>query len=291
METSNEIIVYRPDSTLRLDVRLEGETVWLSRSQIALLFDRDVKTIGKHINNALHEELEGLPTVAKFAIVQVEGNRTVTRLIEHYSLDVIISVGYRVKSKRGVQFRTWANTVLKEYLLRGYSVNNRLLEMERTVNYRFTEQGKRLDELSEKVDFFLKTSLPPNEGIFFDRQIFDAYALICDLVRGARRRIVLVDNYADDTVLKQLDKRGDNVKAIIYSPTINRGLKQDVLRHNAQYRPIVLKTCHKAHDRFLIIDDTIYHIGASLKDLGKKLFAFSKMEIIQADKLIEYLEL
>ncbi len=180
----NEIILYQPDSTIKLEVRLENETVWLNRQQIAILFDRDVKTIGKHIANALKEELEGCSVVAKFATVQIEGNRTVTRNIEFYNLDVIISVGYRVKSKRGRQFRAWANKVLKEYLLKGYSMNQRLLHMESRIDHRLAEHDMQIKELSNRMDFFVRTSLPPREGIFFDGQIFDAYTLMCDLVRS-----------------------------------------------------------------------------------------------------------
>ncbi|MDE5800764.1 MAG: virulence RhuM family protein [Paramuribaculum sp.] len=287
----NEIILYQPDATVKLEVRLEDETVWLNRHQIALLFDRDVKTIGKHIANALKEELDGMPTVANFATVQNEGTRTVTRNIEYYNLDLIISVGYRVKSRRGIQFRAWANKVLKEHLLRGYSINQHLMHMESRIDHRLSEHDKQIEELSNRMDFFVRTSLPPHEGIFFDGQIFDAYTLMCDLVRSARRRIVLVDNYIDDSVFRQLDKREAGVAATIYTPVISRTLRQDLDRHNLQYTPIELKTYNKAHDRFLMIDDTVYHIGASLKDLGKKLFAFSRMDAMSADELILHLEL
>ncbi len=286
----NEIILYQPDSTVKLEVRLENETVWLNRQQIATLFDRDVKTIGKHIANALKEELDGVPTVANFATVQIEGNRTVTRNIEYYNLDVIISVGYRVKSKRGVQFRSWANQVLKEYLLRGYSINQRLMHMEDRIDHRLSEHDNQIKELSNRMDFFVRASLPPREGIFFDGQIFDAYTLMCDFIRSAKNRIVMVDNYIDDSVFRQLDKRDEGVSATIFTPSVSRTLRQDLERHNAQYAPIEIKTYRKAHDRFLIIDDTVYHIGASLKDLGKKLFAFSKMEAMSAEELIRHLE-
>lgn len=275
----NEIILYQPDSTLSLDVRVENETVWLNRNQIAVLFDRDVKTIGKHINNALQEELAGLPTVAKFAIVQKEGERTVTRNVEHYNLDVIISVGYRVKSKRGIQFRQWANKVLKDYLLRGYSVNQRLLHMESRIDRRLSEHDYQIKELTDKVDFFLRTSLPPREGVLFDGQIFDAHRFVNQLVRSAKRRIILIDNYVDDTVLTQLDNRKEGVEAIIYTRRITAVFQLDIDRHNMQYAPIEVKAATKIHDRFMVVDDTLYHIGASIKDLGAKLFAFSKMEI------------
>jgi len=171
----NEIVLYQPNDAIRLEVRLEEDTVWLNRNQMAVLFGRDVKTIGKHINNALHEELQNMATVAKFAIVQNEGSRRVTRMIEFYSLDMILSVGYRVKSNQGVLFRQWANSVLKEYLMKGYSVNQRFERLE-----------QRVSRTEEKIDFFVRTSLPPVEGVFFDGQIFDAYELACRLVKSAQ---------------------------------------------------------------------------------------------------------
>ena len=267
--TSNsEIIIYQPDADVKLEVRLNGETVWLNRQQMAVLFDRDVKTIGKHVNNALTEELKGIATVANFATVQQEGSRMVTRDTEYYNLDVILSVGYRVKSQRGILFRQWANRVLKDYLLKGYAVNRRFERLE----YRMTEA-------ENKIDFFVRTALPPVEGIFFDGQIFDAYSFVSDLVRSAKERIVLFDNYVDDTVLTMLDKRGKNVSASIYTKAVSSQLALDLAKHNAQYRPIEIKSFDKVHDRFLCIDSTVYHIGASLKDLGKKWFAFNRMEM------------
>lgn len=275
-DTENEIILYQPDSTLSLDVRVENETVWLNRNQIALLFDRDVKTIGKHINNALKEELDGLSVIAKFATTASDGK---TYQVEYYNIEMITSIGYRVKSKRGVQFRVWANKILKDYLLRGYSVNQRLLYMESRIDRRLLEHDKRLDELTDKVDFFIRTSLPPKEGVFFNGQIFDAHEFICRLIKNANKRIILIDNYVDESVLVQLDNRNADVSAVIYTGEISRTFRQSVNRHNRQYAPIDIRTADKIHDRFLIIDDTLYHIGASIKDLGKKLFAFSQMEI------------
>lgn len=279
MEKQNQIILYQPDTTVSLEVRVANETVWLNRNQIAQLFGRDVKTIGKHINNALREELSGLSTVANFATVQAEGTRTVKRSVEHYNLDVIISVGYRVKSQRGILFRQWANKVLKDYLLRGYAVNQRFERLE-----------VRVAKAEEQIGFLVRTAIPPAEGVFFDGQIFDAYTLVCDLIRSAKRRIVVIDNYADDSVLRQLDKRDTDIPATIYTTNTNRNIKLDIARHNAQYAPISLKIYQKTHDRFLIIDNTVFHVGASFKDLGKKLFAFSKMDAITGDELIERLE-
>lgn len=274
-DRENEIILYQPDSTLSLDVRVENDTVWLNRNQIATLFDRDVKTIGKHINNALKEELDGLSVIAKFATTASDGK---TYQVEYYNIEMITSIGYRVKSKRGVQFRVWANKILKDYLLRGYSVNQRLLHMESRIDHRLSEHDNQIKELSGKVDFFLRTSLPPKEGVLFDGQIFDAYLFVCDLVKRAKKRIVLIDNYIDETVLTLLDKRHAGVIATIYTKRISRQLQLDMERHNDQYTPIDVRTASNIHDRFMVIDDTLYHIGASIKDLGLKLFAFSKME-------------
>lgn len=266
-----EIVLYQPDDNVKLEVRLNEDTVWLNRQQMASLFQRDVKTIGKHIANALTEELEGTPVVAKFATTAADGK---TYQVEYYNLDVIISVGYRVKSQRGVLFRKWANAVLKDYLLRGYAINQRLNNIER-----------KIEEHDQKIDFFVRTALPPVEGIFFDGQIFDAHTFVSDLIRSAKRRIVLFDNYIDDTVLTLLDKRKKTVEAEIYTKTISQQLTLDIAKHNAQYRPITVMPFDRTHDRFLCIDDSVYHIGASLKDLGKKWFAFSKMELKTKDLL------
>lgn len=198
----NEIIIYQPDSTLSLDVRVEDETVWLTQAQMTDLFQTTKQNISTHISN-IYKERELLPssTVKEYLTVQSEGNRAVRRKLTYYNLDVIISVGYRVKSLRGTQFRQWANKVLKEYLLRGYSVNQRLLYMESRIDHRLSEHDRRIDELSDKVDFFVKASLPPVEGIFFNGQIFDAYKFVCDLVKSAKERIILIDNYVDESVL------------------------------------------------------------------------------------------
>ena len=274
----NEIVLYQPNEAIHLEVRLEKETVWLNRNQMAILFGRDVKTIGKHINNALHEELHDLATVAKFAIVQNEGGRQVNRTVEFYNLDMILSVGYRVKSSQGILFRQWANSVLKEYLLKGYSVNQRFERLE-----------QRVSRTEEKIDFFVRTSLPPVEGVFFDGQIFDAYELICKLIKSARRRIVLIDNYIDESVLTLLDKRESGVTAEIYTRQPDARLQLDIQRHDSQYAPILVRVLTRSHDRFLLIDDEVYHIGASVKDLGKRWFAIMKMQEVKADDIIGHL--
>lgn len=270
---TNEIILYQPDKTMKLEVRLENETVWLTQQQMADLFLRDRSVITKHINNIFKEkELEEISNVHFLHIASSD------KPIKLFSLDVIISVGYRVKSLRGTQFRQWANKVLKEYLLRGYSVNQRLAQMEDRMDRRLSEHDKRLDNLRKDVDFFVRTALPPREGILFEGQIFDAYYITSQLIRKANSRVVLIDNYIDETVFLQLAKRNAGVRATIYTHTISRELRLDLQKHNSQYEPIDIKTYRRAHDRFLIIYEEVYHLGASLKDLGKKLFAFSLSE-------------
>ena len=272
----NEIILYQPDSTLSLDVRVENETVWLTQAQMTELFQTTRNNITLHIRNIFKEgELEESSVCKKSLLTAADGKRYRTKI---YSLDVIISVGYRVKSVRGTQFRIWANKILKDYLLRGYIVNQRLLYMEKRIDGRLLEHEKRLDDLTNKVDFFIRTSLPPKEGVFFNGQIFDAHEFICRLIKSANKRIILIDNYVDESVLVQLDNRNANVSALIYTAEIGRTFRQSIERHNRQYTPIKIKTADRIHDRFLIIDNTLYHIGASIKDLGKKLFAFSRME-------------
>ena len=265
-----EIILYQPDETVKLDVRIEDETVWLTQAQIVELFQSSKANISEHIKNIYEqEELEESSTVRDFRTVRQEGKRQVVRNLTYYNLDAIISIGFRVNSKRGIQFRQWANSVLKEYLLKGYSINQRLSELEKTVALH-----------SEKIDFFVRTSLPPVEGIFFNGQIFDAYKFATDLIKTARKSLLLIDNYVDESVLLMLSKRNPGVSATIYTQKITAQLQLDLDKHNDQYPPINIRTYRNSHDRFLIVDDKeVYHIGASLKDLGKKLFAFSKLEI------------
>ena len=280
---NGEIVLYNPDDTIRLEVRMNDETVWLNRNQIAVLFGRDVKTIGKHINNALREELDGLSVVANFATTASDGK---TYQVEYYNLDMILSIGYRVKSRQGIQFRQWANRILKEYLLKGYNINNYLASIEYRIDNTLQEHSRQISELQKQVNFFVKTSLPPVEGIFFDGQIFDAYEIVCRLIKSATRRIVLIDNYVDETTLKMLAKRTDGVTATIYTQSIGEQLQLDIDRHNAQYPQIVVKRLKKSHDRFLILDDELYSIGASLKDMGKKWFAILKMQETKAEEIL-----
>ena len=278
MEEKGEIILYQPDEAVKLEVRLENETVWLSIDEMSSLFGRDISVIGKHIRNIFKEEELIKDSVwAKFAYTASDDK---TYQVDYYNLDVIISVGYRVKSKRGTQFRQWANKVLKEYLLKGYAINQRIEHLENKMDSKFIAHDRQLEELASKVDFFVRTSLPPIEGVFFNGQIFDAYVFSAQLIKSAKSSLVLIDNFVDESVLLLLSKRLPGGTSIIYTKQITPQLELDLTKHNSQYPPIDIRTYQHAHDRFLIIDNLeVYHIGASLKDLGKKLFAFSKMEM------------
>ena len=278
MEEKGEIILYQPDEAVRLEVRLENETVWLSIDEMSSLFGRDISVIGKHIRNIFKEEELIKDSVwAKFAYTASDDK---TYQVDYYNLDVIISVGYRVKSKRGTQFRQWANKVLKEYLLKGYAINQRIEHLENKMDSKFIAHDRQLKELASKVDFFVRTSLPPVEGVFFNGQIFDAYVFATNLIRSAKKSLLLIDNYIDESVLLMLAKRNSGASATIFTGRITAQLQLDLDKHNDQYPPINIRTYANAHDRFIIIDETeVYHIGASLKDLGKKLFAFTKMNM------------
>ena len=270
----NQIILYRPNDTISLEVRLENETVWLSQAQMTELFGSTKQNISLHINNIFKEgELKQNSVVKDFLTTALDGKKYRTK---YYNLDVIISVGYRVKSIRGTQFRQWANKVLKEYLLRGHALNYKFELIEEQLK----EHRAILDKHEDKIDFFVRTSLPPTEGVFHNGQIFDAYKFATDLIKSAKKSLVLIDNYIDESVLLMLSKRNTGVTADIYTPQVTQTLKLDLQKHNRQYPPINIHKHTTSHDRFLIIDNTeVYHIGASLKDLGKKLFAFSKLNI------------
>ena len=273
MQEVSEIILYQPEETFKLEVRLEDETVWLTQQQMAELLQTTKQNISLHTSNIFKEkELEKDSVVKDSLTTAQDGKKYRTK---YYSLDVIISVGYRVKSMRGTQFRQWANTVLKEYLLKGYSVNSRMERLE-----------ERVTKTEEKIDFFIRTALPPVEGIFFEGQIFDAYAFATNLIKSARKRIILIDNYVDESTLLMLSKREKDVEADIYTGRLNKQLQLDLQRHNAEYPPISIKEYHQSHDRFLIIDSDVFHIGASLKDLGKKWFAFSRLHF-NPEELLE----
>ena len=279
-----EIVIYKElyNTDFQIEVRVEDDTVWLTQMQMAELFEATKQNISLHINNIYKEgELDKGSTVKEYFTVQSEGGRAVKRKIYFYNLDVIISVGYRVKSLRGTQFRVWANKVLKDYLLKGYVINHRLEKIENDVFY--------IKDKVNQIEFQLNTNLPPNEGIFYDGQIFDAWQFVSQLIKAAHKNIILIDNYIDENVLMLLSKRNSGVKATVYTGKITKQLETDLRKHNQQYPSIELRHFTKAHDRFLIIDKhAVYHIGASLKDLGKKWFAFSKINL-EAEELLKKL--
>jgi hypothetical protein len=282
---NNEIVLYQANELPeRLEVRLDNDTVWLNRQQMALLFGRDVKTIGKHINNVFSEgELEKEATVANFATVQLEGGRRIERQIEHYNLDVIISVGYRVKSKQGTQFRIWATNVLRDYLLKGYALNQRMNRIENNV--------EQLTHEVSRIALRLETTELPQQGVFFEGQVFDAYELASKIIRSAKQHIVLIDNYINESTLTHISKKEDGVQVLILTKTLSKQLTLDVKKANEQYGQFEVRPFTKSHDRFLIIDHTqVYHLGASLKDLGKKWFAFSKMDTHSVESILMEIE-
>ena len=272
------VVIYRTeDNTLQLDVQLAEETVWLAQQQMAILFDTTKQNVSLHINNIFKEgELDKISVVKDYLTTAADGKKYRTT---YYNLDVIISVGYRVKSKRGTQFRQWALKVIKDYMLRGYAINHQMLAMEERIDRQLHNHTEQIQDLQKKVDFFVRTSLPPHQGIFYDAQIFDAYTFINDRIREATTRIILIDNYIDESVLTILSKRADKVTATIYTKKPSAQLQLDIQKHNAQYPPISVVEFDRSHDRFLCIDETVYHLGASIKDLGKKWFAFNRMEM------------
>jgi hypothetical protein len=270
----NEIVIYQSDDLPeKLEVKIEDDTIWLTQAQIVNLFDSSKANISEHIKHIFQtKELDKNSTVRIFRTVQKEGNRTVSREIIHYNLDMIISIGYRVNSIRGTQFRIWANKVLKDYLLKGYALNNRMNRIE--------DHVENLTKKVEHIDLQIQANLPPNQGIYFNGQVFDAYTFVSGLIRKAKKSIILIDNYIDDTVLTLFSKRKKGVRATIFTNRISKQLSLDIEKFNSQYEPVTAKIFKEAHDRFLILDEKeVYHFGASLKDLGKKWFAFSKMNL------------
>ena len=281
----SEIVVYQPDEITKLEVRIQGETVWLTQAQIALIFNVGRPAVTKHIRNIYAcGELEENSTCSILEHMGNDGLQSYN--VRYFNLDVILSVGYRVNSKNAIAFRRWASGILKEYLMRGVVIKEQFNILEDRIDRKMIQFDKRLDEQERKIDFFIQSSLPPRQGIFFDGQIYDAYTFVADLVRKAARRIVLIDNYIDDTVLTMMSKRTAGVEATIYTGKISKQLQLDLDKHNAQYPPIMVRTFSKAHDRFLIIDDAVYLVGASIKDLGKKWFGFTLMENTEAEELI-----
>ena len=277
----DEIVLYQPNETIQLEVHLKDETVWLTQQQIADLFGVKQPAISKHIANIYKSgELDEEGTYSILEYMGHDGKQLYTT--KAYNLDMILSVGYRVNSTNATRFRQWANRVLKDYLLRGYAFNQRLANIE----HQMDEQRAIIATHEEKIAFFVRTSLPPVEGIFYDGEIYEAYSFVSDLIRSAKTRIVLIDNYIDDRVLTMLDKRNDGVKATIYTKNFTKQLSLDIEQHNKQFAPIDIEPFNLSHDRFMIIDDVVYHIGASLKDLGKAWFAFTKMNDILAEELL-----
>ena len=275
-----EIILYQPDETVRLEVRLEDDTVWLTQAQMAELFGKDRTVIGRHIRNVYNEgELQQDITCAKFAHMGSEGDQRYE--FTAYNQDVIISVGYRVKSQRGTQFRIWATSVLKRYILQGTAINSKIHFIKEEIDSRLNKHELQIQALQEKVNFFVRTSQPPAEGVFFEGQIFDAYRFVETLVKAAQREIILIDNYVDASVFDLLEKRGQGVDATIYAEHVGQSLLHLQHLNQQQYgRRIELRQySSRFHDRFLILDDSLYHFGASFKDLGRRLFAFERMGI------------
>ena len=274
---TNEIVLYQPNEQMSLEVKLENETVWLTQQQIADLFGVKRPAVTKHLGNIFREgELDITSVSSILEHTAADGKIYSTQF---YNLDAILSVGYRVNSKNATLFRRWANQVLKEYMLRGYAVNQRIVYVEEYFDKRLRAHEQRIENVEQKIDFFVRTSLPPHQGIFYDGQIFDAYTFINDRIREATTRIILIDNYIDDSVLTILSKRADKVAATIYTKKPSAQLQLDIQKHNAQYPSISVIEFDRSHDRFLCIDETVYHLGASIKDLGKKWFAFNRMEM------------
>ena len=284
MQDLSNLVVYN-DGELELKVSVDSETIWLTQKQIAEVFGGTKQNISLHINNIYKEkELDKISTVKYYLTVQKEGNREVTRNIEHYNLDMILSLGYRINSIKATKFRQWATSVLKNYIQNGYAINN----------HKITEQ--RLFALENDMQFIKSkiknNSLEFNQNIFFDGQIYDAYIFVNDLLKLAKEEVILIDNYIDDTVFTLFSKY-PNINFTIYTSTISKQLKLDFEKYSKQYKNISLKTFKSSHDRFLIIDKKeIYHLGASLKDLGKKWFAFSKMSLnsLNLDDILHKLE-
>lgn len=277
----DNVVVYRSaDNAVQLDVQFAEETVWLTQKQMASLFETTPQNITVHIRNIYNEaELAKEATCKDFLQVQIEGGREIHRIAKFYNLDVIISVGYRVKSQRGVQFRQWATKVLNNYLRHGYAINNRFEQLE-----------QRVTRTEQQIEYFVRTALPPREGIFVDGQIYDAYEFVQCLIKSAQTSIVLIDNYVDESVLTMMSEKQTGVQVDIYTKEISNALQLAEKHFNTQYGGLTLHTTQICHDRFLIIDDkTIYLIGASLKDAGKRLFAFTQMDVNQIKTIKERL--
>ena len=288
----DEVVVYQPDDKVRIEVRLNDDMIWISQPQMVQLFQSSKANISEHIKNIFQQnELDENSTVRKIRTLQKEGNREVYRNISYYNLDVIISVGFRVNTKVGIHFRQWANNILKNNLLKGYSINQRIDYIENKLEQKLNDHDVQLGKINEQINYFVQKSIPPIQGVFYDGEIFDAYNFVTQLIKNANKSIVVIDNYVDESVLTMLDKRKNGVTAIIYTDKIKKQLQLDIKLHNSQYPTIDVFTIKNCHDRFIIIDDEeVFLFGASLKDLGKKLFAFSKLYMSSKtllDKLVK----
>ena len=278
--TENVVVYSSADNTVHLDVQLADETVWLTQQQIATLFGVQIPAISKHLANIFREgELDKNSVISILENTATDGKKYRTMF---YNLDAILSVGYRVNSANATRFRQWATRVLKDYLLRGYALNPHIRYMEQRIDNKLQEHTAQIHELQNKVDFFIRTSLPPREGIFVDGQIYDAYELVERLIKSAKKSILLIDNYVDESVLTMMSPKQEGVQVDIYTKDISSALQLAEKNFNVQYKGLALHTTSICHDRFLIIDEeTIYLIGASLKDAGKRLFAFTQMDSSQ----------
>ena len=275
----NQIVVYQPNETVRLDVRLENETVWLTQSQMATLFGCSTDNIGLHLKNVYAVgELSREATTEDFSVVRKEGARQVRRNVTCYNLDAIISVGYRVNSILGVKFRQWATTILKEYLLKGYSVSARLIQLEDTLHRNLVAHDQRIATLEEKVDFFVQTKEPPLQGIFYQGLYWDAKSLLIKFIRRAKKELIVIDAYPGVATLDMLAKRGRGVKIELVTHSNGELAESDFEAFAKQCGKFTKTICGICHDRFIIVDQKeIFWTGASLKDAGRLTFAAAKM--------------
>ena len=277
-DKKGEIVLYQPDESIRLEVRLEDETVWLTQAQMAELFDVKEHTITYHIKEIYKcKELDIVSTARKIRVVRKEGNRNVNRQLDFYNLDMILSVGYRVNSVRGIMFRRWSSEVLKQFMLKGYSINQHLISLQEHIDNRFYSLESRIDDHEQKIDFLIQKEQPVTEQLFSTDCVWDAYTFVSNLVRSATKRIILIDSFVDERTLMILDKRADGVNCDIYT-RFNYKLQLDLQKHEQQCRRIVVTQFSKAiHDRYLIIDDEVWLLGASMKDMGRGLCTVIKL--------------
>ena len=295
--STGEIVLYQPEGEIKLEVRVENETVWLTIDQMALLFAKSRSTINEHILNAFSEkELEKSQSVRKI------GNSDFsTKPTNYYNLDVIISVGYRVKSIQGTHFRRWANQILKDYMLKGYAINQRRIATDLQIADRLQEQRQiiekqetrinnvdnRLSAVEQHIDFFVKATQLPSGGVLAPNTKFDGYVLIADLVKSAKRSIVFIDPFADISVLKFAAMKAEGVSVTIYSARISHQFKEEAALYKKQHPEFDLRTMRIIHDRFLLVDDTVYHFGASFKDMGAEFSAYSVLNFVTPEEVIE----